>query len=345
MNPAGQPRSVKRLANKRRQIKMKIGLLHSRMTTEGNQLPSIPEIRVFAKNITAYYSELDQVLRDVEESDLFADERDAHDLECAEIEGLLQGANLKIVAFSSALPSQPVQATVPQQCQHQPPVSTGKLETDDPPVADANSMPDRSHQPEKPPAMHHGIEPPAEPEVVRHKASARVRGDVTVSGDLGVTLTLRSEERKHGDLDVGWCQPVELGSLLPAEQEREDAESGSTQAVPRPEIAGLVDEDPHITPNQVVKGEEVRSLHSAEADELNVEDRSIPSSTVPVCTATTIQGDSAKKPSNEMLTYNSRTKLYNASVTRSDRERVANHGKAVSNSTNTKARLVWDPGV
>ncbi|XP_039432002.1 uncharacterized protein LOC120414752 [Culex pipiens pallens] len=257
MNPAEQPWSAKRLANKRRQVKGKILLLQSRLTEleEDHQLPSLPEFRVFAKNIERYYGELDQVLQNVEESDLFADERDAHDMECAAIEGLLQGVNLKIVALSSALLSQPVQVTVLEQCQHQPPVSTGNEPADpavaapkvcaplepisNPPITtkdhdqplltrcdgrhlntvcytdsevprvlsqetnpnpiEPQIMPVRSLQQEKPFAEHKEIQPPAEPEMVRHGASARVRGDVDMSGDSGVPPTLRSEERIHGD--------------------------------------------------------------------------------------------------------------------------------------------------
>ncbi|XP_039432934.1 uncharacterized protein LOC120415457 [Culex pipiens pallens] len=395
MNPAGQPRSAKSLANKRRQLKLKILLLQGRLSTleEDQQLPSLPEFRVFAKNIERFYGELDQVLRDVEESGLFADERDANDLECAEIEGLLQGANLKMVALSSALLSQPVQATVFQQYQHQPPSSAGKDEPVDPAVAApkvcatiqllsspsnattergdplctrcngchlctdcfassgaSQNMPDRSLQPQKLSEMHNEMQPPAEPKVVRHEVSTRVRGDVDMSGDSDVIPMQRSEERIHGDLDVGWCQPVELGSLLPADAEREDAESDDSQAVARPETAGLIDEDPGNTTNQAVTNEEARSLQPAEADEVNVEDRSLPSSAQPVCTAPVVQEDAATKPNHKSETYS--CQLFNGNVAPStDRVRAARRfaekllQSVVFTSTVKKPRLIWDPGM
>ncbi|XP_052563791.1 uncharacterized protein LOC128092858 [Culex pipiens pallens] len=433
MNPTG-PRTTKRLANKRRQVKGKILLLQSRLTEleEDHQLPSMPEFRVFAKNIERYYGELDQVLQDVKESDLFADERDAHDLECAEIEGLLQGANQRIVALSRALLSQPVQANeqqaqplaVSQQVAIPTSLFTSEArgegectgdgdvpERTDPAAADAKvcapiqllsspsnattergdslctrcngfhsctdcfapikvplgqspetnsnlkanqSMPERSLQPEKPPAEHQEMKPPAEPEVVRHEASTRVRGDVDMSGDSGVTPTLRSEERIHGDLDVGWCQPVELGSLLPADAEREDAESDDPQAVPRPETARLFDEEPDIATNQAVEDEKVRSLQPTDADEVNVEEQPLPSSEQPVCIVLAVQEDNAKKPSHESETYS--CQLINANVARStDRNHNSNRPArkfaeklqqpAVLTKSEKQLRLVWDPGV
>ncbi|XP_039429207.1 uncharacterized protein LOC120412696 [Culex pipiens pallens] len=427
MNPTGQPRSAKRLANKRRQVKGKILLLQSRLTEleEDHQLPSMPEFRVFARNIERYYGELDQVLQDVKESDLFADERDAHDLECAEIEGLLQGANQRIVALSRALLSLPVQATEQQQAQPlavsqqvaiPTPLFTREArgegectgdgdvpEITDPAAADAKvcapiqslsrpsnattergdplctrfkgchlctdcfapsevplgqshetnsnlkafqSMPDRFLQPETPSQMHYEMQRPAEPEVVQHEASTRVRGDVDKSGDSGVPPTLRSEERIRGDLDVGWCQPVELGSLLPADAEREDAESDD----PRQGTAGLVDEVRDIATNQAVKDEEARSLQPAEANDVNVEERPLPSSAQPICTVPAVQENAAKKPSHERETYS--CQLFNANVARStDRDRAARKLteqklQPANNTSNEKQlRLVWDPGV
>ncbi|XP_039446631.1 uncharacterized protein LOC120426023 [Culex pipiens pallens] len=415
MNSAGQPRSAKSLANKRRQLKLKILLLQDRLSTleEDQQLPSLPEFRVFAKNIERFYGEFDRVLREIEECHSFADERDAHDLECAAIEGLLQGVNNKIVALSLALLSQPVQATELQQAQ---PLATSQQvgegecagdgdvpEITDPAAADAKvcapiqllvspsnattergdplctrcngchlctdcvapsevplgqshetnsnlkasqNMPDRSLQLEKLSEMH----PPAEPEVVRHEVSTRVRGDVDVSGDSDVTPTQRSEERIHGDVDVGWCQPVELGSLLPADAERDDAESDDQKAVARPETAGLIDEDPGNTTNQAVTNEEARSLQPAEADEVNVEDRSLPSSAQPVCTAPAVQEDATTKPNHKTETYS--CQLFNGNVARStDRVRATRRfaekllQSVVFTSTVTKPRLVWDPGM
>ncbi|XP_052562265.1 uncharacterized protein LOC128092461 [Culex pipiens pallens] len=424
MNPAGQPKSAKSLANKRRQLKLKILLLQDRLSTleEDQQLPSMPEFRVFAKNIERFYGELDRVLREIEECDSFADERDAHDLECAAIEGLLQGVNNKIVALSHTLLSQPIQVTEQQQfqplavsqqvaiptphgggectgdgdipekadpavaglkvCAPLQPISSPTIETTergDPLCTRCNgchlstdlgtdcfapsevplgqshetnsnlkalqSMPDRSLQLETPSQMHYEMQRPAEPEVVQHEASTRVRGDVDVSGDSDVTPTQRSEERIHGDLDVGWCQPVELGSLPPADAEREDAESDDPQAVARPETAGLIDEDPGNTTKQAVTNEEARSLQPAEADEVNV-----PSSAQPVCIAPAVQEDAATKPNHKSETYS--CQLFNGNVARStDRVRAASRfaekllQSVVFTSTVKKPRLVWDPGM
>ncbi|XP_039430700.1 uncharacterized protein LOC120413810 [Culex pipiens pallens] len=425
MNPAGQPKSAKSLANKRRQLKLKILLLQDRLSTleEDQQLPSMPEFRVFAKNIERFYGEFDRVLREIEECDSFADERDAHDLECAAIEGLLQGVNNKIVALSHTLLSQPIQVTEQQQfqplavsqqvaiptphgggectgdgdipekadpavaglkvCAPFQPISSPSIaitERGDPLCTRCNgchlstdcfiptevplgqshetnsnleanqSMPERSPQTEKPSAEHQEMKSPAEPEVVLHEASTRVRGDVDMSGDSGVTPTLRSEERIHGDLDVGWCQPVELGSLLPADAEREDAESDDPQGVPSPETARLFDEEPDITTNQAENDEEARSLKPAVADDLYFEERPLPSSTQSICTVPAVQEDAAKKPSHERETYS--CQLFNANVTRStDRDRAARKlteqllQPANYTSNEKQLRLVWDPGV
>ncbi|EDS30966.1 monocarboxylate transporter [Culex quinquefasciatus] len=376
MNPAGHPRSSKRLANKRRQLKLKILLLQERLSTleEDQQLPSMPEFRVFAKNIERFYGELDRVLREIEDCDSFADERDAHDMECAAIEGLLQGVNNKIVALSLALLSKPHSPAlaVSQQVAIPTPLFTNDArgegectgdcdvpERTDLAAADAkvcapiqllsspsNATTERGDPlctrcngchlstdcfvpSEVPLGQSHETnsnlkafqsmpDSPAEPEVVQHEASTRVRGDVDMSGDSGVPPTLRSEERIRGDLDVGWCQPVELGSLLPADAEREDAKSDD----PRQGTAGLVDEDRDIATNQAVKDEDARSLQPAEADEVNDEDRSLPINAQPVCTSPAVQEDAATKPSHKSETYS--CQLYNANVARStDRVRAA----------------------
>ncbi|EDS27801.1 pol-like protein [Culex quinquefasciatus] len=295
---------------------------------------TLPEFRVFAKNIERFYGELDQVLQDGEESDLFADERDAHDMECAAIEGLLQGVNNRIVALSSARLFQPVQVTeqqqfqppaVPQQFAIPTPLVTSELtgdgdvpekgETDNPAVAEPKHA-RQIRQQEKPPAEHQEMKLHKEPEVVGHVTSTSVRGDVDLSSGSGVVVpTPRTEERINGEFDVGRCQPVELGSLLPADVGCEDAESNDPQAVPRPETTGLVSEDPNITTNQAVKDEEARSLQPAGADEVNVEDRSLRN--IPA-----VQEDSATKPSHESEAYS--CQLFNANVARStDRVRAA----------------------
>ncbi|XP_039440404.1 uncharacterized protein LOC120421276 [Culex pipiens pallens] len=411
MNPAGHPRSSKRLANKRRQLKLKILLLQERLSTleEDQQLPSMPEFRVFAKNIERFYGELDRVLREIEDCDSFADERDAHDMECAAIEGLLQGVNNKIVALSLALLSKPVQATEQQQVQplavsQQVAIPTPLFTNDargegectgdcdvpertDLAAADAkvcapiqllsspsNATTERGDPlctrcngchlstdcfvpSEVPLGQSHETnsnlkafqsmpDSPAEPEVVQHEASTRVRGDVDMSGDSGVPPTLRSEERIRGDLDVGWCQPVELGSLLPADAEREDAKSDD----PRQGTAGLVDEDRDIATNQAVKDEDARSLQPAEADEVNDEDRSLPINAQPVCTSPAVQEDAATKPSHKSETYS--CQLYNANVARStDRVRAARKftekllQSVIFTNNEKQSRLVWDPGL
>lgn len=114
----GQLRSVRSLAIKRRQIKGKILRLQARLTEveDGQLLPSLlPEVRVFARNIQTFHGELNQVHREMDENEPFADERLVHDVECAELEGLLLGANRRIVALNEALVSQPVQAAALDQ--------------------------------------------------------------------------------------------------------------------------------------------------------------------------------------------------------------------------------------